>query len=102
MRMNTARYMSGDMTIHLSIRSRGVSDPWGRGWNQPAGRGWGSLTPRLRYPSKLRGRQRTPANCRRASSLRGAEVVAIAAVTWLTATFERAHSYLPSDLTTLH
>lgn len=100
--MNTARYMSGDMTMHLCIRSRGVNDPWGRGWNQPAGRGGGSFTPRLRYSSGFRGRQNTPAGCRRRSSLRGAEVAAIEAVTWLTGTFEHAHSYLPSDLIARH
>ena len=34
---------------HRHTRSRGVSDPWGRGLNQSPGRGGGSLTPRLHH-----------------------------------------------------
>jgi hypothetical protein len=42
-------------------RSRGVNDPWGRGLDQWPGPGGGSFTPRMRYSSRLPGRQRAPA-----------------------------------------
>lgn len=99
MRVDTARYMSGDLAVHLRNRCRGVNDPWGRGLDRPPGRGRGSLTPRLRYPSRFPGRQRTPAERRRPSSLQRAEVVVIAPVTLATVTFEYPHFYLPSKLT---
>jgi len=58
MRIDNVLDMSGD----TRTRSRGVSDPWGRGVNHSPGRGGGSLTPRLRYSSRIRGRHKTPAD----------------------------------------
>ena len=58
MRIDNVLDMSGD----TRTRSPGVSDPWGRGVNHSPGRGGGSLTPRLRYSSRIRGRHKTPAD----------------------------------------
>ena len=88
MRVDTARYMSGDVAVHLRNRCRGVNDPWGRGLDRPPGRGRGSFTPRLQYSSRFGGRQRTPADSRCAPSRQWPQLVATAAVTARKRTFK--------------
>ena len=97
MRMDTARDMSGDVAMHLRTRSRGVSDPWGRGVDQPAGPGRGSLTPRLRYSSGFPGRHRPPADARAAPPLDRAQLAVIASVRRQNSNIERFPESSPAS-----
>jgi hypothetical protein len=91
--MDHAAYIPTD----VYARSRGVSDPWGRGRNQSPGRRGGSLTPWLRYSSRFRGRHRPPADARSAARVHRAQVAVLVTVSLPHLSLQRRHADLRDE-----